>query len=52
MIDYGIIAWEAYAKAVGGKTFDGKPLPEWKSLGPLQQDGWRAAAEAAIKAYQ
>jgi hypothetical protein len=48
--DYGIIAWEVYAKTVGGKTFDGKPLPTWNELGELQKKGWQAAADAARKA--
>lgn len=45
--DYGRLAWDAYAKAVGGITFDGKPLPEWKDLGERQKNGWGKAAEAA-----
>lgn len=39
-------AWAAYAAAVGGKTFDGKPLPTWDQLGELQKAGWVAAAAA------
>lgn len=49
MISYeelGQIAWDAYAKAVGGKTFDGKPLPAWEGLGPAQRQGWIGAARA------
>lgn len=47
-------AWNAYAGAVGGTTFDGKPLPAWdfeegrETLGDRQKEGWRAAAIAAI----
>ena len=26
-------AWDAYAEASGGKTYDGKPLPDWEDLG-------------------
>lgn len=26
------IAWEAYRDAVGGLSFDGKPLPDWSEL--------------------
>lgn len=40
------IAWDAYAVAVGGKTFDGKPLPTYEQLGETQKAGWAAAAEA------
>lgn len=38
------IAWEAYAKAVGGKTFDDKPLPTWDELGERQKEGWKQAS--------
>ena len=43
--EYGQIAWETYAKVVGGLTFDNKPLPTWKELGERQQKGWNAAAD-------
>lgn len=48
MIEHAMAAWAAYAKAVGGKTFDGKPLPAWDELGPLQKRGWVEACEAVI----
>lgn len=35
--------WNVYAKAVGGKTFDGKPLPKFKDL-KQQKIGWLAIA--------
>ena len=50
MPDYGKIAWEAYAEAVGGTTFDDKPLPKWEDLGQRQKDGWGAAASAVLNA--
>ncbi len=37
--------WDVYAEAVGGKTFDGKPLPKYDELGK-QQVGWLAVADA------
>ena len=37
--------WDVYCKAVGGKTFDGKPLPEFSELG-TQMRGWEAVASA------
>ncbi len=37
--------WDIYAEAVGGKTFDGKPLPKFDELGK-QQVGWLAIANA------
>ena len=46
MKSLGQLAWEAYAKSVGGLTFDGKPLPTWLELGDRQRLGWEAAAEA------
>ncbi len=36
--------WDIYAEAVGGKTFDGKPLPKFADLGK-QQVGWLAIAD-------
>ena len=42
----GQLAWEAYAAAVGGTTYDDKPLPTWYELGARQQDGWTDAAKA------
>jgi hypothetical protein len=43
---YGQLAWEAYVRAVGGKTFDGLHLPSWDNLGERQQLGWETAAKA------
>ncbi len=37
--------WDVYAKAVGGKTFDGKPLPNFDKLG-TQKTGWFQVADA------
>lgn len=42
----GQLAWDTYVTAVGGHTFDGKPLPTWAMLGERQRKGWEAAAEA------
>ncbi len=39
--------WDIYAEAVGGKTFDGKPLPKFDELGK-QQVGWLAIADAIV----
>lgn len=36
--------WVEYSKAVGGKTYDGKPLPKFNDLGK-QQVGWVAVAK-------
>ncbi len=48
MQDLAKVAWDAYAKAVGGTTFDGKGLPEWDDLGERQKQGWDAAAQAVL----
>jgi hypothetical protein len=37
--------WGAYSIRAGGKTFDGKPLPNWDELGEDRQACWIAAAE-------
>lgn len=45
----GQVAFEAYCTAVGGKTFDGKPIPGWDELHGDRlkvQGGWEAAAQA------
>ena len=42
------LAWDAYAEASGGKTYDGKPLPTWQELGYKKQAAWMAAARAAM----
>ena len=44
--ELGRVAWDAYARAVGGKTFDEKPLPTWEELGERQKEGWASAAQA------
>ena len=45
----GQVAFEAYCTAVGGLTFDGKPIPGWNELHGDRlkvQGGWEAAAQA------
>lgn len=44
-------AWEEYVIAVGGKTYDDKPLPTWYDLGVRQREGWDRAAEAAAQEH-
>jgi hypothetical protein len=39
------IAYHAYCKAAGGKTFDGKPLPTYAQLGAERQACWLAAVK-------
>lgn len=38
-------AYDAYCKKAGGKTFDGKPLPNFDELGADRQSCWIAAAK-------
>ena len=47
--DHGRIAFEAYNDAVGGKPWDGKPIPGWDAVTDKVRDGWRTAAIAARK---
>lgn len=47
-IDPGQYAWEVYSKAVGGTSYDGKPLPTWDKLGDKQKAAWTAVAMAFI----
>jgi hypothetical protein len=46
----GQIAFEAYVKAVGGKTYDEKLIPTWENLtkGQEARDAWEAAGAAAF----
>lgn len=48
--DLGQRAYAAYGEAVGGRTHDGRPMPAWDDLGEQIQDGWTAAARAAVTA--
>jgi hypothetical protein len=47
--DLGQVAFEAYAKNKGGKTYDNKPIPEWDNVGPDVKRAWQAAAQAVEK---
>lgn len=42
------IAYQGYGESTGFKTFDGRPMPEWKDLGTKIQDAWTAAVAAVI----
>jgi len=39
-------AYEAYAQVTGGKTFDGRDMPQYADLGDTIQAAWVAAATA------
>lgn len=57
MINRDIVAKElytTYCQAVGGKAFNGDPLPDWETFSTdetkrKQSDAWLAAADAAIE---
>lgn len=49
LIDAGRAAFEAYARAKAGVTYDGKPIPQWCDLSDDVRQAWRAAAAAAIE---
>lgn len=44
--DLAQVAFDAYAKNKGGKTYDNKPIPKWEDVGEDVKRAWRAAAEA------
>lgn len=44
---HGRIAFEAYNAAVGGVTWDDKPIPVWEAVTDKVREGWRTAAFAA-----
>lgn len=43
----GEVAFSAYRASVGGKTYDGKPIPAWAELSEPIRQAWQAAAVAA-----
>jgi hypothetical protein len=46
--EYAIKMWDDYAKEVGGKTVDGKPLPAWEELPEAEQRSWQAMATRVV----
>jgi hypothetical protein len=42
-------AFEAYGLSTGGKTWDGKDIPQWEFIGEKIQAAWRAAALAVVR---
>lgn len=45
---YGQIAFEAYRTQMNGRTYDGKPIPQWHELHADVQTGWMVAAAAVV----
>ena len=48
---HGQVAYEAYAKAVGGKAWNGEPLKTYDELPERIKDAWSTAAMAVIHKY-
>lgn len=46
--ELGRLAFESYGVAVGGKTYDGKPIPGWDAVTDAVRAGWSAAAAAVL----
>ena len=46
-----ITTYLAYGAAVGGKTWDGKPIPSWHEIKARQRNGWREAVKTSIREY-
>lgn len=44
--------WDAYSIKAGGKTFDGKDLPQWEELGEDRQSCWHFVAKRAIQIFR
>jgi len=42
--DIGRCAFNTYNRAVGGVTWDGRPIPGWDAVTGHVRDGWRMAA--------
>jgi hypothetical protein len=40
---YGRLAFEAYGKSTGGRTYDGRPIPKWHELPENIREAWCAA---------
>ena len=48
---YGQIAYEAYSKAVGGKSWNGEPLKTWEELPGYIRHAWVTAANTVTSEY-
>lgn len=46
--DLALVAYEAYARSTGGKTYDGRDMPAYDDLGDTIQAAWQAAAQAVV----
>jgi hypothetical protein len=46
--ELGRLAFESYGVAVGGQTWDGKPIPGWDAVTDAVRAGWSAGAAAVL----
>lgn len=44
----GQVGYDAYRKATGGLTFDGRPMPTWNELPEPIQHAWTVASAAML----
>lgn len=44
-------AYEAYASSVGGRAFDGSPLPDWDNVSQPIRTAWEAAVREASAVF-
>lgn len=44
----GEVAFNAYREAVGGKAYDGTPIPEWTEISEAVQQAWKEAGFAVF----
>jgi hypothetical protein len=49
---YGRIAFETYKNHVGGKAYNGNPIPGWDDMTDLQRDAWDLAATGVIQEHE
>jgi hypothetical protein len=45
----GEVAFDLYAQAKRGKTYDNKPIPAWGEVGRDVKDAWEVAARGVIE---
>ena len=50
--NYGQSAYETYCETRGWKSFDGKPLPQWRQQSEALREAWIAAAGAVLNEHR
>ena len=49
--NYGRMGYEEYAVSTGGKTYDGRDMPQWDDLPERIKSAWCAAASKILDTY-